>query len=109
MDALLLVVIVKAVVEMALMFLAARAVLAALYALSPARADGNPLYRLLAAGTRPFERLARRLLPGIVLDRHLPLAAGALLVAAWVGVTALKIDLCADAGAGAACAPADAR
>lgn len=95
MDKLLWVQVIKAIVEMALMLLAARGVLRVFFMFSPAAADGNFVYRLCKAGTEPLVRLVRRVTPSLVMDRHLPLAAFGLLLACWLGLSLAKIELCA--------------
>lgn len=80
----------KALTEIALMLLLGRLLLAVL---AGARRDTNPIYQLFALLTAPVLRIARWLTPRFVLDRHLPWAAGALLLCAWIVLTAAKIYL----------------
>ena len=83
-----LVIILKAINEVALMALLGQA---ALYVLAGARRDTNPVYGILKAVTAPVMKLARLVTPRVVLDRHIGfvalfivLVAEALLIAAKV-------------------------
>jgi len=69
-----------------------------LYVLAGARRDGNVFYRLLRAVPAPFTSLVRRLTPSRVDDRHVPVLTFALLLVAYVAVTAEKIQLCVGQG-----------
>ncbi len=80
----------KALIEIALMFFIGRLVLALLA--GPRRAD-NPVYRVFLILTQPVIGATRWLVPRIVLDRHVPIAAFVLLVCAWIALTAAKIYL----------------
>ena len=103
MDALLAVRIAKAVAEIALMCFAGRGLLA-LVCMSGRRERGtNPIHRLFIATTQPFVLLARLAAPRAVLERHLPLAACALLAMAWVSLTLGKVELCAKAPSRSGC------
>lgn len=93
LDALLPLLIAKAVVEVALGFLCARAFLAALTALTAA-GKSNPILDFLALGTRPLEALLIRLGAPRISPRSAPWIAAALLLVAWVAVTGLKIERC---------------
>lgn len=95
-----LIVALKAVTELALLALAGQALLGLL---AGAGRDRNPVYRLLELLSRPPRRVARWISPRVVLDRHVPLVAGILLVWAWVALTVAKLSLCLPSG-GAGCA-----
>ena len=84
------IVVCKALVEVALMFLVGRGLLAIL---AGARRATNPVYQLFVLLTGPVLRIARWVTPRLVLDRHLPLVAALLLVLAWFACTAAKIYL----------------
>jgi hypothetical protein len=86
---------IKLVAEIALMTLLGRGVLALLA--GQARAS-NPVYRLLAAMTRPFDTAARRIAPRVVIDRHLPWLTGLLLALVWLLATLAKISVCLHIG-----------
>lgn len=105
MDALLPVLIAKAVVEVALGFLFARALLAALVAFL-AVGSGNPISRFLALGTRPLESLLMRLGGKRLSPQPVPWIAAAILMAAWIAVTGLKIERCRAQPFVPACQPA---
>ena len=91
----LLVTIIKMLAEIALLLLLGQGLLALLA--GPAR-TGNPIFRLLQILTAPVLRLTRLLLPRQVLDRHLTLAAVALLLLIWLLSTVLKISHCLHVG-----------
>lgn len=86
----------KLVVEIALMALLGRGLLALL---AGAGRERNPFYLLLRVLTRPFERAVRTVTPRVVLDAHVPLATFALLLLAWLLATGAKIALCLELGA----------
>ncbi len=73
---------------------AALAVRAVLHLLLGARRERNPMYRILRALTAPLLKLARKLAPRIVLDRHLPLLAFAFLLWLWILLLIVKRYLC---------------
>ena len=91
---LLTVTAVKMLAEIALFVLLGQGLLALLA--GPSRA-GNPVYRLLQWLTAPVFGTCRRLLPGLPA-RHLPATAVALLAAAWLLATGLKIHHCLSIG-----------
>ena len=76
---LLLLVILKALAELAFMFLLGRG---ALYVLAGRKRAGNLFYQVLCIVTDPVLRLARWLTPRLVIDAHIPFVA--LLLVAWV-------------------------
>ena len=92
---LLLVTTIKLVAEIALMALLGRAVLGLLAGSSR---HGNPFFQLLDAMARPFLAIVRRVTPRVVIDRHVPLAAGMLLALVWSLATLAKINLCLHLG-----------
>ncbi|HET6802398.1 MAG: hypothetical protein ACM34F_09195 [Betaproteobacteria bacterium] len=67
-----LVVIAKAVNEVALMALLGQG---ALYVLAGAKRETNPVYAILKAITSPVMKLARAITPRVVLDRHIGFVA----------------------------------
>jgi hypothetical protein len=85
----------KLVAEIALMALLGRGLLGLL---AGAGRQANPFYRLLDAMARPFLAAVRRLAPRVVVDRHVPLATGALLALVWLLATLAKIHLCLQVG-----------
>ncbi|HET8744589.1 MAG TPA: hypothetical protein VFM98_03220 [Ramlibacter sp.] len=92
---LLLVEIVKALTEIALLALLGQGVL---WVLAGRKRDQNPFYQLFQVLTKPLIRGARLLAPRVVLDQHLPLVAGLLLFFVWVVATLTRIDLCLRIG-----------
>ena len=85
----------KLVIEIALMVLLGRFVLGLL---AGAKREKNGVWQLFDMLIRPFERLVRAISPKLVLDRHIPLATGALLVSAWLLTTLMKIQVCVEIG-----------
>jgi hypothetical protein len=76
---LLLLVIVKALAELAFMFLLGRG---ALYILAGHKREGNIFYGVLRIVTDPIIRATRFLTPRIVVDAHIPFVA--VLLVAWI-------------------------
>ena len=103
MDALLLLQIVKAIAEIALMLFMARGLMVLFFLPARHKLEGNIIYQLFVKGTQPFVSLLRLITPRIVLDRHLPYAACALLVVAWLGLTFGKVSMCGDNPGHSAC------
>ena len=80
---LLLLVIIKALAELAFMFLLGRA---ALYILAGHRREGNIFYGVLRIVTDPVIRVARFLTPRVVVDAHIPFVAVLLVVWIWLAI-----------------------
>jgi len=80
---LLLVVILKALAELAFMFLLGRG---ALYILAGHKREGNIFYGVLRVVTDPVIRFARFLTPRIVVDAHIPFVAVVLVVWIWLAI-----------------------
>ncbi len=93
---LLTVVIAKSLVELSLMFIVGRFVLGLLA--GPKR-DNNVFWQLLDVASKPALWLTRKVSPKLILDQHIPLAAGSWLLIAWVALVQLKIDMCLSMGA----------
>lgn len=85
-----IVVILKALVEVALVAYLGRG---ALYVLAGASRDRNPIYGLFRIVTSPVDRVARLLAPRFVLDRHIPLFGLFLLIVAEVALIVAKVYL----------------
>ncbi len=96
MDNLFLLQIVKALVEIALMFFLARGMLVLFFLPARHKLDTNFVYQLFVKGTQPFVSVMRYLTPKFVLDRHLPFAAFGILLACWFGLTIGKVQLCSE-------------
>lgn len=92
---LLLVVMVKALAELAFMFLLGRG---ALYVLAGARREGNIFYQVLRILTDPVIRAARWISPRIVLDTHIPFVAVALVVWIWLAVALWALPSMCNSG-----------
>lgn len=88
---LLLAATVKLIAEIALMALLGQGLLAVL---AGERRHDNFFYKLLQTLTRPFTRVARVITPRVVIDRHIPFAAFAMVLGAWVFATLGKVSLC---------------
>ena len=80
---LLLVVILKALAELAGMFLLGRGLL---WVLAGRRRMDNVFYQVLAVVTDPLLRFTRRIAPRVVLDSHIPLLAFGLVLLVWVAI-----------------------
>ena len=78
---LLLVVIAKALTELAGLFLLGRGLL---YLLTGRRRAENIFYQVFCIVTNPVLRAARFVTPRIVLDRHVPMVAAVLLLWIWL-------------------------
>jgi hypothetical protein len=80
---LLLLVILKALAELAFMFFLGRG---ALYILAGHKREGNIFYGVLRVVTDPVIRAARFLTPRVVVDAHIPFVAVMLVVWIWLGI-----------------------
>jgi hypothetical protein len=92
---LLVVTSIKLLAEIALLALLGRFVLGLL---AGAKRDSNLMYQVLGFMTRPIERWVRWISPRQVIDRHIPVATGALLLSTWVVCTLLKVQICMEIG-----------
>lgn len=90
-----LVVILKAVNEVALLALLAQGIL---YLFTGANRDNNAIYFIFKTITRPVFRLVRVITPRIVLDRHLGFVVFLLLMVIEALLIAAKIYLFLEAG-----------
>ena len=84
---LLLVVITKALTELAALFLAGRGLL---YVLAGRRRAENIFYQLFSILTNPVLRAVRWITPRIIIDRHIPFVAVVLLFWIWIVLVILK-------------------
>ena len=80
---LLLVVIAKALAELAFMFLLGRGLL---YVLAGRKRQGNIFYQVFCILTDPLLRAARWVTPRVVVDTHIPVVAVVLLVWIWLAL-----------------------
>ena len=93
-----LVVIFKAINEIALMALIGQGTL---YLLAGAKRDGNFVYFILKSMTMPVMKLARLITPRVVLDQHIGWVALFILLLAELLLIAAKITLHLQAAGGA--------
>ncbi|MBC7781272.1 MAG: YggT family protein [Proteobacteria bacterium] len=84
------VVVLKAVMEVAGLALFGQGVLALM---AGHTRDTNVFYRVLAVMTAPVRAVTRRLTPRFVLDTHIGLAAFALVAMLWLGLYVTKVYL----------------
>lgn len=89
---LLLIKILKALAEIAGMFLLGQGVL---YLLAGPKRETNFMYSLFQLLTRPIMRIARAITPRLVVDRHIPFVALLIVFWLWVIATMLLIQYCA--------------
>ncbi len=87
--------ILRALVEVALLALLGQGILALL---AGARRHGNPIYALFLIVTRPVVRVARLAAPRAILDRHLPFVAFFVLFWLWIALAWLKREICRAQG-----------
>lgn len=80
---LLVVVILKALAELALLFLLGRGLL---YLLAGSKRQGNIFYQLFCILTDPLLRAARWLTPRFILDAHIPFVAVVLVGWIWLAL-----------------------
>ena len=91
----LFVTILRALVEIAGMFLLGQGIL---WLFGPKARDGNFVYDLLKKGTWPITRLTRIISPRFIHDAHIGLVAFFFLVWIWFGLAVAKHYLCAAHG-----------
>lgn len=78
---LLLIGILRALIEVAMLSLLGQGLLALL---AGAQRGGNPIYMLFKIVTGPAMRATRRLMPKMVIDKHIPFVAFFLLFWLWI-------------------------
>lgn len=88
---LLVIGILRAVVEVAMLFLIGQGVLALL---AGSRRAGNPIYQLFLIVTNPVVKIVRKIAPPQILDRHLPFVAFFVLFWLWIGLAWLRQTYC---------------
>jgi hypothetical protein len=86
---------IKLVAEIALMALLGQGLLALL---AGDRRHDNVFYRTLQVLTGPFTKATRLITPRVVIDRHIPFAAFALMLMVWVVATITKVQQCVQIG-----------
>lgn len=82
---------IKLIAEIALMALLGQGLLALL---AGDRRNDNFFYKLLQILTNPFTKVTRLITPRVVIDRHIPFAAFALVLMIWVVATITKVQQC---------------
>lgn len=92
---LLMLTIVKALAELAGLFLLGQGFL---YILAGAKRDGNYVYQLLSTLTRPVVRAARAITPKFIVDRHIPYVAVLILFWIWLLALAGMAGVCRSQG-----------
>lgn len=88
---LLLLGVMRALVEVSLLFLIGQGLLALL---AGPRRHTNTIYQLFVIVTRPVLRLARKVSPPQIIDKHLPFVAFFILFWLWIGLAYLKRAYC---------------
>jgi len=87
--------VVRALIELAGLFLLGRG---ALYVLAGAQRERNPVYRLFHLLTQPVLKVVRRLMPRVIVDRHIPVVAFFVLFWLWIALAYLRHALCGGQG-----------
>jgi len=83
--------ILRAIVEVALLFLVGQGLLALL---AGGRRHNNAIYQFFLIVTRPVLKVVRKISPPQVIDKHLPFVAFFLLFWCWIGLAYLKKAYC---------------
>lgn len=83
--------VLRALVEVALLFLVGQGILALL---AGGRRHANTVYQLFVIVTRPVLKVVRFVSPPQIMDRHLPFVAFFLLFWLWIGLAYLKKVYC---------------
>jgi len=83
--------ILRALIEVALLFLLGQGLLALL---AGSRRQSNPIYQIFVIVTQPVVKIARKITPAQVIDKHLPFAAFFALFWLWIGLAYLKKMYC---------------
>jgi hypothetical protein len=92
---LLLLVIVKALAELAFMFLLGRGLL---FLLAGRKRAGNLFYQVLCVVTDPVIRAARWLTPRLVMDSHIPFVAALLVAWIWLAIVLWALPAMCSSG-----------
>lgn len=88
---LLIIGILRALVEVALLFLIGQGILALL---AGSRRHGNIVYKFFLIVTQPVMKLVRFVAPPQIVDKHLPFVAFFVLFWCWIGLAYLKKVYC---------------
>ncbi len=92
---LLLLVMVKALAELALMFMLGRGVL---FLLAGRKRQRNVFYQILCIVTDPVIRAARWLTPRLVVDAHVPFVAALLVAWLWLAIVFWALPAMCNSG-----------
>jgi uncharacterized protein YggT (Ycf19 family) len=84
---LLIIGVLRALVEVAMLFLIGQGLLALL---AGRRRHTNPIYQLFVLVTGPVLKLVRCIAPPQIIDKHLPFVAFFVLFWCWIGLAYLK-------------------
>lgn len=88
---LLVIGVLRALVEVALLFLIGQGLLALL---AGGRRHDNTIYKLFVLITSPVLKIVRRISPPQIIDKHLPFVAFFILFWCWIGLAWLKREYC---------------
>jgi uncharacterized protein YggT (Ycf19 family) len=88
---LLIIGILRALVEVALLFLIGQGILALL---AGSRRDTNIVYKVFLIVTQPVLKVVRKISPPQIIDKHLPFVAFFVLFWCWIGLAYLKKVYC---------------
>jgi hypothetical protein len=88
---LLIIGILRALVEVALLFLIGQGILALL---AGSRRHGNIVYKFFLIVTQPVMKIVRFIAPPQIIDKHLPFVAFFVLFWCWIGLAYLKKLYC---------------
>lgn len=94
----LVVVIVKAIVELLILVMLGQGLL---FVLAGAARHENLVYRMFATVTQPIMKATRIITPRFIVDQHIGYVAFFLLMVAWVLALALKVHYVVEATRGA--------
>ena len=83
--------VLRALVEVALLFLVGQGILALL---AGSRRQSNAIYQLFVIVTQPVLKMVRKISPPQILDKHLPFVAFFVLFWCWIGLAYLKQGYC---------------
>lgn len=91
----LIISILRALTEVALLTLLGQGLLAAL---AGSKRATNPIYQLFQIVTKPVLQLMSLITPRLIMDKHLPFVAFFLLFWLWIALAVLKRHYCALQG-----------
>ena len=91
----LIISILRALTEVALLTLLGQGLLAVL---AGSKRATNPIYQLFQVVTKPVLQLMRLITPRLIMDKHLPFVAFFLLFWLWIALAVLKRHYCALQG-----------